>query len=258
MSMIKENLAPRIVVSKEIKRNAHLYKGTLDGKEYGPFKSVTHYLKIIDKSGPLTRWAAKIALENAREELLNIGGPEPKLMEPDFINGIIERAAVRPLAALKEAGDFGTRAHALFDRYVTGQSLGEIPDDLKTALDGLLKFLDENEIAIVQGDTKVISLKHGYGGTFDAIATRKGKYGILDWKTSNACYPEMALQVAAYCEATYETMDILPKWGMVIRFGKNIAEYEAKEVYDLDASFQAFLTAKKLVDYMKLEHFKGA
>jgi hypothetical protein len=49
----------------------------------------------------------------------------------------------------------------------------------------------------------VASLKHGYAGTFDAMAVIGGELWLLDYKTSTGTYAETGLQLAAYANADF-------------------------------------------------------
>jgi hypothetical protein len=70
-------------------------------------------------------------------------------------------------------------------------------------------------------ELKVISRKHIYSGTLDAV----GKIGktplLIDWKTSSRIYPDMALQLAAYAEAYNEMVGSKIKDGLIVHVSKD-------------------------------------
>lgn len=95
----------------------------------------------------------------------------------------------------------------------------------------------------------------------DAIAVRNcsNRPGIciLDWKTSNAIYPEYAWQVSAYAKA-WEEMNDQPNSvieATVVRFDKKQAKFEVKKVASIEKSFEMFLNCLSLYNSRNESHF---
>lgn len=70
-------------------------------------------------------------------------------------------------------------------------------------------------------ETKVISRKYAYSGTFDAVGTLDGKPMLYDWKTSSRIYPDMDLQLAAYAQAYKEQTGVELKEGLIVHVSKD-------------------------------------
>lgn len=109
---------------------------------------------------------------------------------------------------------------------------------------------------IVGTEMEIWSDKYGYAGTMDAlletIDSRTGERTLtaLDWKTSNAMRNEYALQVAAYAKAYEERTGEKVSKAVVVRFGRRSDTFEAKQVLDLERSFDAFCSALHLFHSM--------
>lgn len=248
-------------VEQIIKGRAHLYRATLDDGKVIDGPGVTGILGIISKPA-LVPWATRVALENAERALLSqLGGKKSKSIRltEEWVKIVIAEAKKVPEKAKDDAADLGTLAHGWFEAFIRGEA-GEPIESIKPAVEAFRKWVSESGINIVQGDTKVFSLKNGYGGALDAIGcTDDGEFVLLDWKTSNGCYPEYALQVAAYCNAFHETYGIDIKRAVIVRFSKVApVEFEAKELSNLGLSLKSFLDAKALKEDMAQKHFLEA
>lgn len=188
------NLAPLGLTRDE----KHVY-GWNDGTTvWHPIPSVTDAIRLIDKSGPLVGWAKR---ETAASAIRNLdalvtmrkeGGPEAAInwlkTIPDYIR---DRAA-----------DRGTSVHQIAEQIIRGQS-PEIPEELGPYVAAYHGFLREWTPKWVAVEQMVCSLKHGYAGTFDAIAVIGNERWLLDIKTSAGVYAETALQLAAYGAAEF-------------------------------------------------------
>ena len=64
---------------------------------------------------------------------------------------------------------------------------------------------DLPKLRVLATEGKVWSEKYKYQGTLDCIGFLGKKLVIIDWKTSNAIYADMGLQLVAYAKA-YEEM----------------------------------------------------
>lgn len=203
-------------------------------------------------------------------------------LTPQDVAEMMDRAIRAPDEIKEAAADLGTQAHAYFEAYCKGEAPAPstLPAPLQPPAQRFLKWVEESGLAIVAGDTKVASLKHGFGGALDAILcvvdetkTPKhmnlgnGDFVLGDYKSSNGIYDEYALQVAAYNQAFEETYGLTCQGCTVIRFGKDLKkdkngqllplDFEQKWVKNPARSFGAFLRAKELQADMADEHFLG-
>ena len=85
----------------------------------------------------------------------------------------------------------------------------------------------------------VYSVSLQVAGTLDALGAKDGKIILIDWKTSNGFYEDMALQCGGYVccleEMTGQTIDE----GWIVRFDKRSPLFEAKTV-DISKAKSAF------------------
>lgn len=238
----------------------HLYRvRSLDGSPVVDpiYPGVTGVLNVINKPA-LVPWAKKIALEKIRQALLKRLG-EGDQLSLNEIYELIEESKNLPDQLKDAAAQLGTEAHAYIDKFVKGEPLGPLPDNISEPVSGFAEWWKRSGFRFIAGDTKVASRRHAFGGSLDALATKNRAFILLDWKTSKAIYNEYALQVAAYVKATeemYPGIKIAEAW--CVRFrkpGVTGPAFEALQVSDIERSFEAFLAAKSLQGLLKNEHF---
>lgn len=174
----------------------------------------------------------------------------------------------------------GTLMHDTVEQILIGNSVA-IPHQIKPAIDELMKFLDRCKITIIQTEELLVSKRHRYAGTMDALAEIFGKQGVLDIKTSYAVFRDYGIQIAAYAEALKERdYDDVKRWILRIdqyrpclkcsarlrekggfskvrggsqtclhEFGPPKGDVEFKELFDLDYDTRAFLASKSLWEW---------
>ncbi|KKK75628.1 hypothetical protein LCGC14_2871800, partial [marine sediment metagenome] len=159
-------------------------------------------------------WANRLAYEPLGEARALLAGVKAGQPNTDAISRFLETPLENSdhMVTRDKAADAGTLAHAMVEAYLTGQS----PDALTAGLDletvgkaetAFLAFLEWSEstkLKVVETELSLVSEKHLFGGTLDArVLTINDRLTIGDWKTSNAIYGDMLMQVAAY-KALYE------------------------------------------------------
>ena len=191
---------------------------------------------------------------------------------------------------MKLSADEGTLIHEAVEKVLTNKPV-EIPASIAPSIQAFKNFIAERAIRVLPEhiEQRIIHKEHRYSGTTDALAIIHGKFGILDFKTSQAIYRDYNLQTAAYMDAwlklipTLTTRWILridqikvcfncgarnrPKGGREkIRAARDInnrafpmctshewsplqGEIEIKEFPDWKGDFEAFLGAKKLWEW---------
>jgi hypothetical protein len=184
-----------------------------------------------------------------------------------------------------KSAEEGTLLHETVEA-ILGKKEVAIPDSIKPAVNSFLDFLNQREIIPHQIETRIVSKKHHYAGTMDALAEVSGKLGVLDIKTSYAIYRDYNIQAAAYVEALREnpSMPSLTRWilridqarpcirgcGAKMRekggsqkirtekgkpttcdhvWGDPIGEVEFRELTGLENDIKAFLAAKTLWEW---------
>lgn len=222
------------------------------------YPSVTTVLSVINKPA-LVPWARNVALADVRSTLLE-SLHETQTWE-DFakygvwLDEIIARAKKRPQQEADAAADVGTRAHKLIQGYLAHPEhqndrifITDIEVDLRRIWLSFKLWEQENDLTIMASEEIVCSKKYGYAGTLDCFGTAGSKPTVVDWKTSNALYPEYLLQVAAYAMAYSEMYKPRIQRAWVVRLGKDRPEFETicLDKDDIAKHFKTFLGALTL------------
>ncbi len=254
--------APFYKVELIAENGKHSYRTVFAEGGEAIYPGVTGVLNVISKPA-LVPWAKRVAIESLSNELFALLPDHADPFQDITINrydviDAVERAKKRPDQLKDDAAKLGTEAHAYIDKVVKGEPLGPLQDDILEPVSAFADWWKNGDYSFVAGDTKVASRRHRFGGSLDALALRDGRLTLLDWKTSKAIYDEYALQVAAYAYAFNETYGVSVRSAVCVRFRKPGVEgppFEALEVKDLPASFEAFLAAKHLQEALKQDQF---
>lgn len=153
----------------------------------------------------------------------------------------------------KTSGELGQRLHDAIEAYLQGE-----PYDLQgRELEMLRLFQDwktQTDFRPVELERKVISKRHKFHGTFDALGTfgDSTELFMLDWKTSSKISDEYALQLSAYAAAYEEETGIPVINGGVVRIDKKPdakKPFEVKTFNGLPAYFEVFRDALSLWNF---------
>lgn len=140
-----------------------------------------------------------------------------------------------------KAATAGTLAHTMIENYIR---YGETLDleglkvahedvrishkDYELACGGFEAFkawIDYNDLEFVEQEVKLVSEELKFGGTPDALARSNGQLLLLDWKTSNAIYPDYIVQLAAYVHLWEANRDERIRGVHLLRFGKLYGDF---------------------------------
>lgn len=100
-----------------------------------------------------------------------------------------------------DAADAGTCCHEMIDCHLHGRAFehkgwdNAVIQKAEHAMLGYLEWAEQSKLQVVASEQSLISEKHQYGGTFDAVLTA-GQLRLLDYKTSSGIYADMLIQVA--------------------------------------------------------------
>lgn len=216
---------------------------------------VTGTIKVLDKSGPLIGWAKKVTATSALKYLDTIA-------EMKRTGG--EEAAIRWLTGLSDyerdkSADLGTRVHVLAEQIGRGENPVVSEDEGPFVGAYLRDFIGRYEPKFLAMEAMVFSLKHGYGGTLDAICEIAGETWLVDYKTGKGVYQEVSLQLAALAfadfigrpgEAKKYRLPKIDRYGVVhVRpEGARLVEFRITK-----ATFAAFLNCRQLSDWRNTE-----
>ena len=168
--------------------SSHRYK--LDG-EWVP--GVTTIIGVLDKSGPLSKWAAEsvasfVADDREAIEALRTMGREP----------MVAALKAMPWQKRDEAAARGTTFHALAEQILLGHVV-QVPPEQVGLVESALAFMDAYKIDPTLVEVAVGSREHKYAGTADLIANG----AIWDWKSGKRIYPSVPFQLSAYAGAEF-------------------------------------------------------
>lgn len=170
-----------------------------DGRYYewrgNKYTSVTTILGALGKPF-LMKWSAKMAAEYA----VNNWGLLTDMLITDKrenVTDLIKGAASR---YTEEASTLGSMVHGCVERHIKG----EPPDEITmTHMAHFKKFEADWKPQYHWVEATTYNKTEGYAGTMDFVARINGVDTIVDIKTGNQVYPEVALQLAAYANGEF-------------------------------------------------------
>lgn len=213
------------------------------------FPSVTTIIGVLGKGDALLGWAAKCAIAYIRA---NVSDEVP--LEQVLANAAVEWKSVR-----EEAADIGTEIHTLIHKYIKfgKDAAGVMRPEVEN---GFLAFLDwekEHKVQWISTELQIVSRKHGYAGTLDAICLFDGKKYLIDFKSSKGFYDGFDMQLAAYRIGAAENGHQTEGCG-ILRLDKETGAPEWKDYSDIqDQAANAFIALVKFYYLQKNRRLKN-
>lgn len=224
---------PKYTVTDKNHRYTALYP---DGRTVGPLKSCTGVTGQMDKPA-LVGWAAKMAAEHFKTELLRMGAGA---LTPAILEAIAYDAKMAHRKKATAAADLGTACHELFEAIIAGKEPASVPPELVEPMIDFKRWRVASDIELVASELAVASVRMKVGGRIDAVGYSKtrGGFGIVDYKTSSGFYGnEYAWQTVGYAAMLEEQYDVPVKWAEIARFGKAPPyDSEVRPVVDMVAA----------------------
>jgi len=105
-------------------------------------------------------------------------------------------------AQTEKSAEEGTLVHETVQSILKGGNPSVDPS-IRPAVTAFVEFIDKNNIQVKEEhiERRVVNTDHNYAGTIDMMALYKGKFGVMDIKTSLDFYRDYNLQTAAYMDA---------------------------------------------------------
>lgn len=169
--------------------------------------------------------------------------------------------------AAEKAANIGTCAHAMVEMHINGLPDVDIdaiarrdfpgqPDSQEKAKSSYLSYRSwarNFKVNITETELYLVSERHKYGGTLDAIGDIDGALVLLDWKTSNGVYVDYLIQLAAYENLWNENHpERIINGGMhLLRFSKEHGDFAHHYYPNLDDAFKQFLLFRQAWDIDK-------
>jgi hypothetical protein len=154
----------------------------------------------------------------------------------------------------EESATFGTHVHSLIETYLNlpkkpDEEVLEYSDAEKACLRSFIEWYKTSGLTplCMEPEDAVISKEFNYQGTWDFIGRHDNAVIVADWKTSNALYDTVGLQLAAYAQLYGESQGLtgnaiwrLIPHGMAVRIDKKTAKVQVKMYKDLIWYFDVF------------------
>lgn len=219
------------------------YNGETKTPEGLEILSVTQALGTLDKSAPLSGYAARETLRGVSAllyratpdvaELVRWAADPPIMSEAgDWSKGRIGELLKRERLTFRDrtsdAQDRGTAVHKALENWIDERRIPN-PADYRIQWRGyfraLAAWLSRDRPEFLESELIVGSRKHGYAGKRDTVArVRDPKRGLalLDAKTSKAVYPSsMFRQLVAYDEGGIECGEAPTDSQGIVRLGSD-------------------------------------
>lgn len=213
---------------------------TKDGKKV---PSVTTILSRFKDSGALMKWAYDTGREHGYLEAS--GKPAP--------------ASLYEVSS--KAADIGTAAHAMVEVSICGgnphtaatylELCAEDQQKAENAFSMYQAWANQSKLEILEQEMALVSEKHRFAGTPDAIGRIDGELCLVDWKTSNGVYSDYLLQLAAYRLLWEENNPDRPLTGgfHLCRFAKEFGDFAHHYYRDLSDALEMFLHLRAAYDF---------
>jgi hypothetical protein len=172
------------------------HRYTYEGVTY---PGVTSIIKVVDKSKPLMKWAAKQAVAGVLDQVDALPSLIKNNRRETLVNMLADRSSWdRDKAAVK-----GTDIHAAADLIVRGEPVPDLDPQYTAHAEVFTEWWAASGWRLRLSEAVVINPTLGYGGTFDLLAyDENGQTIMADYKTGET-YTEHRLQLAGYGNAEF-------------------------------------------------------
>lgn len=176
-----------------------------DARKLGLYPSVTTVLGVLAKR-ELDEWKARQITAACYAH--HAAGP----LAPDWDHNIYHAEMTeRAFKQVDDAADLGTRIHAAIEAAFTSKPWDPA---LEVYIRAVNDWVQENGIAFLAHELRLVNPLEGYAGTTDADVRKGDRRGILDFKSRKTkpgfpCEPwsGQAAQIAAYHVARFGTIE---------------------------------------------------
>jgi len=230
---------------------SHYYVHPKHGKKV---PSPTTVLAQLDKSGPLTYWAANCACDYILQEITEKYGNNGKQITLEDLFPIVESARKHFKSVSNQALDIGSAVHEAIKHYFkTGQEPQAPSDEVLAGFLAFLEWKDQHKLKVLKSEHTVYDSQGLYAGTLDLLCVLDSKTYVIDFKTTkrpqnNKPYEEWAYQLAAYAKCAGQPVEGIG----IVRLDKETGE---PDWYDLtDQRDKAYDIFMKLLEVWYLRH----
>jgi hypothetical protein len=182
--------------------------------------SVTTILSALDRPA-LTYWAcektavAAVNQSNTWRGMLADDHPDCDHTDAQACAAVkwLRDARWRKAPGEKSDTEMGTDVHAACEEYVLTGVRPDVSADVEPYLRQFEEWCQRAQPSYTAAEMTVFAPEYGFAGTMDAVLTVDGTSFAADYKTSKKpfdakgnkkrCYPEIALQLAAYAHGSF-------------------------------------------------------
>ena len=210
------------------------------------FWSVTTILNVISKPA-LQQWAAKQAALYLMEnfDLLTT----IRQNKPEEVVRLVSTAHKR---TMERSSWTGNEVHEYVQHLCEGRKI--LPDYRPPHVEHFNRWVASFQPEFLLSEATVYNRKHSYAGTLDMVIRCGDENILVDLKTGNNIYPEVALQLAAYSRGEFIGKDgqelELPKIDRAAVLHVRPNGYKYKNVTIDDKVFDSFLACRELFDWV--------
>lgn len=245
----------RVELVKEGRKR--FYQATAhDGSWQHNYQGTTGISGMLDdgKSFGFAKAASGIAVEAVRAKLLKVG-PEPIVLEPEVIDGLLAGCATAYQKEWNAKRDRGTDYHELLEARFRGLPYTTTPD-FEEMWAKLQDKLHAEAIDIVSAEVPCASIIHKFGTKVDGVGKLMGDWGVVDWKTSRFTSSEHFFQVGGgSAQAFTETYGVTAKWAKILRWDFAGKYWEVKTIINLERALSGLLALRQVKDTIEEELF---
>lgn len=155
---------------------------------------------------------------------------------------------------MNSAAELGRNVHNQVELYCAHKEVKDPHDLFKV----WYKWFCDEGYAIQSSEIHVVSKKHRYHGSFDAILTDDGEAILVDWKFSKSEDHLRLLQLAGYAIAYKEQTGEVIKRGMIVCIHPETGKVSVTNVKNLWKYAPLFLALRKVYDFYKYGGNKSA
>lgn len=187
------------------------------------YLSVTTIIDLGIPKPALIGWAAKVTAEHAVDNLDKLYAlSRAKDAEDEEAVAAARQGAIDWLKgeryrSVNRAADKGSIVHEAIEAYKLQRPYPGVPPRVKPYYDAFVGLLEKHQPVILQTEANVFNEERRYAGTLDSIGVwpslaeripepwsdERGPVVLCDYKTGSGVWPEAALQLAAYRNATF-------------------------------------------------------
>jgi len=224
--------------------------------------SVTQITDLLSKK-KLIKWAAEITAQYFKDEILDLIKHGLMTYE-EFMaidsDSLYEKAIIYyKEKALKEANK-GTKTHDAIHRFLKAEPEEEIEIErlIEKPFAAFQDWWEKNEVIPILAEEGVYCPDNGgYKGRPDLLAYQKEKEDsilyVIDFKTSNAIYDDMFLQLCAYYFAIKHSLNLEPHKAQIIRLDKNEG-FPEFHIFEREKIYEGYGRFLDLVAYWHKTH----